>query len=268
MCLIIFAYRSLPGFRLVLAANRDEFYSRPTRQVAYWDDAPGVLAGRDLKAGGTWLGITRTGRFAAITNYREVSSNREGAPSRGGLVKDFLLGNSTPHDYLKTLRDKGQAYNGFNLIVGDTKNLLYFSNKNERIWNIKPGIHGLSNHLLDTPWPKVIQGTSRFHSLVNEKIIFSPEDIFSILADHSTPSNEELPNTGVGLEWEKILSPIFITSDIYGTRCSSILLWENTGQITFLERTYDKQTQGMHEITTRQHGFTLPPASKSGVVQL
>jgi uncharacterized protein with NRDE domain len=241
-----------------VAANRDEFYHRPTRQLAYWNDASGILAGRDLKAGGTWLGITRAGRFAAITNYREVSSNQEGAPSRGDLVKDFLLGNSTPHDYLKTLQDKCQAYNGFNLIVGDTKDLFYFSNKNERIRNIKPGIHGLSNHLLDTPWPKVIQGTFKFHSLMKEKNFFSPEDLFSILADQTTPPDEELPNTGVGLEWEKILAPIFIRSDSYGTRCSSILLWANTGEITFLERTYDKQAQGKPEITTRQHGFTLP----------
>lgn len=257
MCLIVFAYRSHPDYRLILAANRDEFYSRPTRQVAYWDDAPGILAGRDLKAGGTWLGITRAGRFAAITNYREVNSNKEGAPSRGDLVRDFLIGNSTPHDYLKSVGGKGHLYNGFNLIAGDTKELLYFSNKNERIRNIKPGVHGLSNHLLDTPWPKVIQGTSRFHSLMNEKKDFSPEDIFSILVDPSTPSDEKLPDTGVGLEWERILSPIFITSDIYGTRCSSILLWTNTGQITFLERTYDKQAQGKFEITTRQHSLTL-----------
>ena len=257
MCLIVFAYRSHPDYRLILAANRDEFYNRPTRPVAYWDDASGILAGRDLKAGGTWLGITRAGRFAAITNYREVSSNSEGAPSRGDLVRDFLIGNSTPHDYLKTVRDKGPTYNGFNLIVGDTKDLLYFSNKNERIRNIEPGVHGLSNHLLDTPWPKVIQGTSRFHSLMNEKKDFSPEDIFCILADPSTPSDEELPNTGVGLEWERILSPLFITSDLYGTRCSSILLWTHTGQITFLERTFDKQAQGKPEIITRQHGFTL-----------
>ena len=105
MCLIVFAYRTLPDYRLILAANRDEFYSRPTRAVAYWDDAPGVLAGRDLKAGGTWLGITSAGRFAAITNYRDVNSNRENAPSRGNLVSDFLIGNSTPRDYLKTVRD-------------------------------------------------------------------------------------------------------------------------------------------------------------------
>ncbi|MBW2514403.1 MAG: NRDE family protein [Deltaproteobacteria bacterium] len=257
MCLIVFAYRSVPGYRLILAANRDEFYNRPTRPLACWDDASGILAGRDIKAGGTWLGITRAGRIAAITNYREVTSNREDAPSRGDLVRDFLIGNSTPQDYLKTVRDKGQAYNGFNLIVGDTNDLLYFSNKNENIRYIRPGVHGLSNHLLDTPWPKVIQGTSRFYSWMNEKKDFSTEDIFTLLADPSTPSDEELPNTGVGLEWERILSPIFITSDIYGTRCSSIILWTYAGQITFLERTYDKQAQGKFEVTTRRNGFTL-----------
>ena len=256
MCLIIFAYQSLPDYRLVLAANRDELYNRPTRHVAYWDDAPEVLAGRDLKAGGTWMGITRTGRFAAITNYREVVLTREDVPSRGNLVRDFLIGNSTPHDYLKTMQDKGQIYNGFNLIICDTKDLLYYTNRDGNIRNIEPGVHGLSNHLLDTPWPKVTQGMSRLHSLMIEKKGFFPEGIFKILADQSTPSDEELPDTGVGLEWERILSPMFITSDIYGTRCSSILLWKYTGEVTFLERTFDRNS-GKPDITTRRHTFSL-----------
>lgn len=257
MCLLLFAYRFHPDYRLILAANRDEFYDRPTRHVAHWDDAPEILAGRDLKAGGTWIGITKIGRLAAITNYREAGLTRENAPSRGDLVKDFLMGRSTPHDYLKTVQDKGQTYNGFNLIVGDEKNLLYHANRDGIIRNIKPGMHGLSNHLLDTPWPKVTQGASKLHSLMIEKEGFSPEDIFKILADRTMPPVEELPDTGVGLEWEKILSPMFITSDIYGTRCSSIVLWKYTGEITFLERTFDKQAVGEPKISTRQHVFNL-----------
>lgn len=260
MCLIIFAYRSFPGYRLVLAANRDEFYNRPTRHLSYWDDAPEILAGRDLRAGGTWMGITRTGRFAAITNYREVGLTREDAPSRGALVRDFLLGNSLPHNYLKTVQAKGQTYNGFNLIIGDKKDLLYYGNRDGDIRNIKPGVHGLSNHLLDTPWPKITQGTSRFHLLMMQKEGFSPEDIFEILADQSIPSDKELPHTGVGLEWERILSPMFIRSDTYGTRCSSILLWRYSGELTFLERTFDRNSANP-AITTRHQTFSLSSRS-------
>ena len=256
MCLILFAYRSHPDYRLVLAANRDEFYDRPSQPADFWEDAPDILAGRDLKAGGTWMGITKTGRLAAITNYREIGSTREDAPSRGDLVKNYLAGDSAPYDYLKTVRDKGQIYNGFNLIIGDEKDLLIYANRDGSIRNVKPGVHGLSNHLLDTPWPKVNKGTRKLHSLMIEKKGFSPEDIFKILADRSTPLDEELPDTGVGLEWERILSPMFIESDIYGTRCSSILLWKYTGEITFMEKTFDRPA-GKPDTTTRRQTFRL-----------
>jgi uncharacterized protein with NRDE domain len=240
----------------VLAANRDEFYNRPARHLAYWDDAPHILAGRDLKARGTWMGITRTGRFAAITNYREAGLAKDKAPSRGNLTRDFLIGHSTPRDYLKTVQAKGQAYNGFNLIIGDEKDLLYYANRDGSIRNIKPGVHGLSNHFLDAPWPKVNQGTRRLHSLLIQKKDFSPENIFEILADRSVPLDEELPDTGVGLEWERILSPMFIKSDTYGTRCSSILLWKYTGEITFMERTFGRQ-DGKTGATTQCQTFSL-----------
>ncbi len=256
MCLIIFAYRSHPDYRLVLAANRDEFYDRPTQPADFWEDAPDILAGRDLKAGGTWMGITKTGRLAAITNYRETGSTVEGAPSRGDLVKNYLAGNSAPYDYLKTVQDKGQIYNGFNLIIGDEKDLLYYANRDGSIRDVKPGVHGLSNHLLDTPWPKVNKGVRKLHSLMIEKKGFSPEDIFKTLADRSTPLDEELPDTGVGLEWERILSPMFIASNTYGTRCSSILLWKYTDEITFMERTFGRQ-DGKTGTTLRCQTFRL-----------
>ena len=258
MCLIIFAYRSHPDYRLVLAANRDEFYNRPTRQVAFWDDASEILAGRDLKAGGTWLGITRTGRFAAITNFREVDLTKADAPSRGDLVRDFLVGNSTPYHYLRTVHAKGRTYNGFNLIIGDTKDLLYYSNRDGNIRNIEPGIHGLSNHFLNTAWPKVSHGKSGLHSLISQKKGFSQEDIFKILADQSTPSDEELPDTGVGLEWERILSPRFIISDIYGTRSSSIIFWKHNGEVIFSERTFQDRAVSISSVETRKHTVTLP----------
>jgi uncharacterized protein with NRDE domain len=257
MCLLLIAYQSHPDYRLILAANRDEFYDRPTRPAAFWDDTPEILAGQDLKAGGTWMGITKAGRFAAITNYREAGLTKENAPSRGDLVKDFLMGNSRPRDYLKIVQEKGQTYNGFNLITGGTKSLFYYSNRDGNIRTVEPGIHGLSNHLLNTPWPKTSQGTFKLHTLLNQNKEFSPEDIFAILADQSTPSDKELPDTGVGLEWEKVLSPIFIASDIYGTRCSSILLWKHNGDVRFLERTFDREPSGKFRLSTRHHTFTL-----------
>jgi len=257
MCLLLFAYQSHPDYRLILAANRDEFYDRPTRPAAFWNDAPDILAGQDLKAGGTWMGITRAGRFAAITNYREAGLTKETAPSRGDLVKDFLTGKSTPLDYLKTVQEKGHTYNGFNLIIGNRKKLLYYSNRDENIHDVDPGVHGLSNHLLDTDWPKTTQGTSKFHTLMNQKKGFFPEDIFTVLADRSTPPDHELPDTGVGLEWERVLSPMFITSDIYGTRSSSILLWKCTGEIIFFERTFNRVAGSEPKISTQHHTFTL-----------
>ncbi len=258
MCLIIFSYRSHPDYRLVLAANRDEFYDRPTRHAAFWNDAPEILAGRDLKAGGTWLGITKTGRFAAITNFREVDLTKADAPSRGDLVKDFLIGSSTPYHYLKSVHAKGRTYNGFNLIIGDTKDLLYYSNRDGSIRTIEPGVHGLSNHLLNTPWPKVTRGTTELHSLMVQKEGFSQEDIFKVLADRSTPPDKELPDTGVGLEWERMLSPLYITSNIYGTRSSSFIFWKHTGEVVFSERTFHHMAAGTPNVETRKYTVTLP----------
>jgi len=258
MCLLLFAYQSHPDYRLILAANRDEFYDRPTRSAAFWNDAPDILAGQDLKAGGTWMGITKTGRFAAITNYREAGLTKENAPSRGDLVKDFLIGKSTPLGYLKTVQEKGRTYNGFNLIIGDVKDLFYYSNRDGNIRTIAPGVHGLSNHLLNTPWPKVYQGKSRLHSLMIQKTRFSQEDIFKVLADRSTPSDEELPDTGVGLEWERILSPLFIASDIYGTRSSSFVSWKYTGEVIFSERIFQDRSASTSNVETRKYTFILP----------
>jgi len=258
MCLLLFAYQSHPDYRLILAANRDEFYDRPARPAALWDDAPEILAGQDLKAGGTWMGITKTGRFGAITNYRDPGSNRPDAPSRGDLVKDFLMGHSRPYDYLKTVQDKGQTYNGFNLIIGDARDLFYYSNRDANIQTIEPGVYGLSNHLLNTPWPKVSRGKSKMSDLVNSPGPVDMNGLSTILGDTTRPSDSELPDTGVDLEWERTLSPMFITSDIYGTRCSTILLWEYTGTVTFIERTFGRDTKDKTRTSTLEYGFTLP----------
>ena len=251
VCLIIFEYRSHPDYRLILIANRDEFYNRPTSPVAFWDDVPDLLAGRDLKACGTWLGITRTGRIAAITNYREPGMIKEDAPSRGDLVRDYLMDSAGPMDYLHSIQAKGMVYNGFNLIIGDPIDLYYYSNRQGAIRKIEPGIHGLSNHLLDTPWPKVIQGKSELRSIIKADAEPNQEALFHLLGDRSIPPDKDLPQTGVGLKWERILSPLFTTSDTYGTRSSTVILWDYQGHVLFLERVFGENGRAKGE--TRRH---------------
>ncbi len=237
MCLLLLAVQAHPEYKLVIAANRDEFYERPTAPAGFWDDRPDVLAGRDLRAGGTWLGITRSGRIAALTNYRDPASIKPHAPSRGELVSDFLKGKDSPDAYLTTLAQDGDRFNGFNLIAGVKDCLYCYSNREDRILQVPPGIHGLSNHLLDTPWPKVSRATSALSEVLTETIP-STERFFELLADRAIAQDHRLPDTGVGIEWERILSPIFISSPAYGTRCSTVLLIRQDRHATFIERTY------------------------------
>lgn len=243
MCLILFAYNVHPEFRLVVAANRDEFYDRPTASLDFWDDKPEILAGKDLKSGGTWMGVTRSGRFAAITNFRDPESVITNAPSRGHLVVDFLNDTVTPSGYLKTLSENGRRYNGFNLIIGDGNGLFYYSNRQPVIQKIDPGIHGLSNRFLDTPWPKVTAGKTGFEKAVLKSEI-QPEMILDFLADTHRYPDKQLPDTGVGIEKERMLSPIFIKSNVYGTRLSSVILVEKSGKTTFIERSFRSPPSG------------------------
>lgn len=257
MCLIVLAYKTHPRYRLVLAANRDEFYDRPTRNLAYWDDFPKVLAGRDLKAHGTWLGMTRAGRLAAITNFREPHNIKTQAPSRGQLVTDFLTGNEPPEQYGGRILATGQRYNGYNLLLGDLDSLCYCSNRSAKITKLGPGYYGLSNHLINTPWPKTEQGKQKMQALMNRSEKVDPASLFAMLQDRSLPPDNQLPDTGVGLEWERILAPLFIQSVIYGTRSSSIILIDRSGQVTFTERTYDPNPNQISEPTTRAFTFTI-----------
>ena len=239
MCLILFCFNAHPRYHLVLAANRDEFHVRPTTPLSRWDEAPHVLAGRDLKSMGTWLGITTSGRFAAITNYRDPKQQRSNAPSRGVLVSNFLLGDQSPTEYLSEVVRQGSHFNGFNLIVGDANRLFYYGNRGNGIQNITPGIHGLSNHLLDTPWPKISRGIQQLDTILQGQACLAVEPLFDLLSDNSPVPDEALPDTGVGLEFERFLAPLFIAGDTYGTRCSSVLLMERNGTITFAERTFE-----------------------------
>jgi uncharacterized protein with NRDE domain len=255
MCLILLSYRDHPSYRLILAANRDEFYDRPTAPLGFREEDPRILAGRDLKSGGTWLGVTKTGRISAITNFRDPAGQINDAPSRGLLVENFLKGDEPPEGYLRKVKKEGDKYNGFNLIAGDESGLFCFSNRADEIRELSPGVHGLSNHLLDTPWPKIEKGKKCFKSILSGNAI-DTERVFTMLADEEKPPDAKLPDTGVGLEWERILSPLFIKSEIYGTRSSSIVLVREK-KLTFLERSYIKNDSGGILSETRDFSFDL-----------
>ncbi len=258
MCLIFFSYDVHPKYRLVIAANRDEFYDRPTNPLDFWEDAPYILGGRDLKGKGTWLGMTRTGRLGAITNFRDSGAVKTDVPSRGILVSDFLAGDESPEDYLERMQTVGHRYNGFNLLIGDESGLFHYSNRGEGIEKIMPGLYGLSNHLLDTPWPKVVKGKAQLFPLFEKEEIHA-ENVFQILRDRERPPDKDLPDTGVGLMLERMLSPLFVTSEIYGTRSSSIILVEREGNASFAERTYVPKGENRVEHETRI--FSLTPCS-------
>ena len=257
MCLILFSFNQHPDYPLILAANRDEYHDRPTLPLSFWEDEPNVLAGRDIKSNGTWLGMTRTGRFGAVTNYRDPANQRLDATSRGVLVSNFLSGSKSPQAYLEKVESVGHHYNGFNLLIGDNSGLWHFSNRGDSVQKLKPGLFGLSNRLLDTPWPKVKKGKVELLKIVKEKNAIRFKDLFAILANKSRPLDNDLPQTGVGLEWERLLSPIFITGNVYGTRSSSVILVKKTGKVTFMERTFDRGNASPMNPETRKFSFMI-----------
>jgi uncharacterized protein with NRDE domain len=235
MCLILIAYGAHSEFPLVIAANRDEYYQRPTARAAFWQDHPHILAGRDLECMGTWLGVTRGGRFAALTNFRDPRQRKTDAPSRGQLVSDFLMSGEEPRVYLEEVATQAPLYNGFNLLAGDMDGVFYFSSRVGTVQTLSPGIHGLSNHLLDTPWPKVARGKQRLQAaLAGEPNV---ETLLDLLQDREAAPAGELPDTGVGADLERVLSPALIVSPQYGTRASTAVLFGGDGSISFTERT-------------------------------
>jgi uncharacterized protein with NRDE domain len=249
MCLILFAHRVHPAYRLVVAANRDEWFERPTAPAGFWADASEVFAGRDLEHHGTWLGVTTTGRFSAITNFRDPGNHRPDAPSRGRLVSDFLRSSSTPVAYLERLRPRAAAYNGFSLLVGDADSLYYFSNREGEIRGLQPGVYGLSNHLLDVPWPKVRLGKTRLAGHLDDGV--DPDGLLALLSDTGVAADEELPRTGVPLEWERSLSALRILAEGYGTRSSTALLIGADGEVCFVERSFDQRGQALATVRER-----------------
>ena len=236
MCLIIFAFQAHPRYKLILAANRDEYYRRPTAPAGWWEEARFLLAGKDLEAGGTWMGITKRGKIAALTNYRRSEPPKKDPSSRGTLVSQYLLSNISGREYLEGVMAKGAQYNGFNLILGDINKLFFYSNRQKKILQVPPGVHGLSNDSLDTPWPKVVNGKQILEQLVSSPLEISLEAIFSFLEHTETAPDHQLPDTGIGIEYERVLSSIFIKSPAYGTRSSTVLLVDKDNRVTFAER--------------------------------
>lgn len=241
MCLILFAYDAHPDYPLLFAGNRDEFYGRPTAAADVWDDAPHVLGGRDLKSGGTWLGITRSGHWATVTNVRDPSSRNPEAPSRGHLVAEYLKTEPRPDAFVESVSAEADRYNPFNLMVGTPEELWFASNRNGPTRAIEPGVHGLSNGALDEPWPKVERGTRRLQSVLDDDDV-RVDRLLEILADRRQAPDEALPNTGLDLEMERKVSPAFIEGEKYGTRSSTVLLIHRTGTVTFVERSFDRGT--------------------------
>ncbi len=255
MCLIVLAWHLHPDYPLVVAANRDEFFSRPSKPAAFWEDAPQILAGRDSQAGGSWLGISRQGRFAALTNYREGAGQRRAAPSRGALVADFLAGEAAGESYLAKVAARGADFNGFNLLVADGQQLCYFSNRGTTPCCLPPGIYGLSNHLLDTAWPKLTAAKAAFATALEALPAEAP--FFDLLADREIVADAHLPASGVPLEWERILSAIFVHSPSYGTRASALLSVRRDGRVSFVERSFAADTSLLGEV---RESFLFSPA--------
>ncbi|MEH7503115.1 NRDE family protein [Neobacillus drentensis] len=240
MCLIVFAYQVHPVYKLIVAANRDEFYGRPTALAHYWEDSPGILAGRDLEKMGTWMGVTRAGRFAALTNYRDPKEETEGKRSRGELVANALKHKGNVKDYMQGLVGKKDLYPGYNLLAGDGTELYHYSNKGQELQKVEPGIYGVSNHLLNTEWPKVQKGKEGMSKIIKSKSEDIVEKFLTLLQNADQAPDELLPNTGVSLEWERMLSPLFIKSENYGTRSSTVMLMSDK-EIQYVERVFSKK---------------------------
>ncbi len=246
MCLIVFAYKNHPKFDLIFAANRDEAFRRPTRPAQFWDDHPVVLAGKDLEAGGTWMGVNKQGHFSALTNYRDPSIVKENPPSRGQLVLNYLVEQNQPASYLNAVHPEAGRFMGFNLLAGTVNELYHYSNQEKTINRIEPGIHGLSNHLLDTPWPKVQQAKTDLKAATAFEN-FDIDPLFELLLNNDPAPDQDLPDTGIGIAFERIVSPIFIKSNEYGTRSSTVLLIDKNRNVTFEERRFKQGTQELNE---------------------
>jgi len=253
MCLVVFANNVHRDYKFIFAANRDEFYDRPTEQAEFWFYHPDLLAGKDEQAAGTWLGITRQGRFAAITNFRDLKNHSNDALSRGKLTMDFLVNDIEPEEYYNRLKFELSSYNGFNLILGNIDELYYFSNKTDGFKKLEPEIYGLSNALLNTPWPKVEKSKLYLKKLIEQQEVH-PWEVLNIISDTAFAKDEDLPDTGVGLELERMLSPVFTKSEKYGTRCSTVVMVDKDNNAKFVEKSYFANASSF---STKEYNFTI-----------
>ncbi len=254
MCLIIIAYRTDPDYPLIIAANRDESFVRPTDYARYWEDAPDILAGKDLEQGGSWFGVTKYGHIAAVTNYRDANKSIPGNISRGLLVSNYLSAQTSTEEYLDYCISNLNDYDGFNLLLGDIDNLYYLSNREVGYKRLEAGVYGLSNGDFDNNWPKVLRAKKMLINMIDRDGVGSHEPILSLLSDREFPEDAELPNTGIDAELERTLAPIFIKADGYGTRSSTALTISKEDEVKFTEQSFD--SQGNIE-NTSQYKFVL-----------
>ena len=250
MCLVTLAFQTHPHYPLVVVANRDEFYERPTAAAGFWSDHPNLLAGRDLEAGGTWFGVNKAGRWATVTNFRGGAIMAD--LSRGGLPSSYLHDNSPElSQYFHNVLAEGERYSGFNLLAGTVNELAYCNNLNNEVQSLAPGIYTLSNDLLDTPWPKAELARDTLEHALRMDTLRS-EDLVSVLASRHCFPDGHLPDTGIGIEMERTLSPPFIVAHAYGTRCTTVLLIDNEGKVEFAEQTF---LRGKPQGDIRQYRF-------------
>jgi uncharacterized protein with NRDE domain len=250
MCLITFAWQCHEEYPLIVLANRDEFYKRPTQPADYWVDHPHVLAGRDLEAGGTWMGVSKQGRWTALTNYRDPQNILANAPSRGELTTNFLTSDLSSDEYLSSVKNSGKVYNGFNLLVGDSKDLHYYNNVNNKMSLVSPGVHALSNGLLNTPWPKVESAKNKLDRNLKDDNL-DIDLLLQQMLDAEIAEDDQLPSTGVPYEWEKALSAMFISSPEYGTSITTVLRLSRTGVLDFVEHSHP--VNGKQEVKKTYH---------------
>lgn len=267
MCLILIAHRASARYPLVIAANRDEAYARPALPAGAWSDCPDIVGGRDLEAGGTWMALSRTGRFAALTNFRQGGTRDASLRSRGALVAGYLASDVAPQAYLQaTTRDDG-CYNGYSLLAGDHTGLWFHSNRGNGVAAVAPGVHGLSNHLLDEPWPKVTEGVAVLEQALTLDVAPLMARLFLQLSDRTPAPAHALPATGIAPERERELSASFIAAPRYGTRASTVIVVAADGRVDFAERTFGPQGmfQGEQRLSFTLEASPVPPAASRDV---
>ncbi|MDH5245836.1 MAG: NRDE family protein [Betaproteobacteria bacterium] len=235
MCLLVFAVRAHPRLPLIVAGNRDEFHARPTQAAHWWPDKPDIVGGRDLQAGGTWLAVTRNGRFAAVTNHRDAHRESAGLRSRGHLITGFLDSTGAAADYVESV--DGSAYAGFNLLVSDGRSAAYLSNRGGGLRELQPGIYGLSNATLDEPWTKVTRTRSGLAELI-ERDNVNESSLMRLLGDREKASADEVETNGLSFAMAHALTAPFIVHPEYGTRCSTVMTIDDAGKVRFLERRF------------------------------